>query len=90
MADNKNRKPIAPVNQGRDRTPNYNIKYGTQFRYGLYYAGVNHRQWSTWRYYNSYGTVLYYDPWTREWYYWCAPDLRYYPVSYVPYGIYAW
>jgi hypothetical protein len=33
---------------------------------------------------------LYFCPDDGVYYYWCVPDECYYPVSYCPYGVYAW
>lgn len=37
-----------------------------------------------------YGCTLYYDAELECYYYWCAPDSCYYPVSYCPYQRYGW
>ena len=85
---------VAPVHLGVHHVKNYHFHYGTVFPKGhvlagrYFYSGWNHRHWSRWAYYQSYGVNLYYCPYTLVWYYWCAPDFCYYPVSYVPYGRY--
>lgn len=93
-SDTSSGHPIAPVHLGVFRQNNYHINFGTRFPVGhrlagqFFYRGYNHRHWTHWRYYPSYGCYLYWCPYTTVWYYWCGPDLSYYPITYVPYNSY--
>lgn len=82
-------KPIAPVHTTRFTGKHYHHRHGHQFRYGFYYRGFNHNHWTRHYWDARYGTFLYYDPYALAWYYWCAPHYTFYPVAYVPLGVYA-
>ena len=62
---------------------------GTKFDHGICYRGRDHNHWGARRFDSRYGCDCYWDPYVLEWYYWCEPDLCFYPVSYCPYGVYA-
>lgn len=93
-ADSQKGRPVAPVDRGIRRVANYHLRYGVQFPPGhpyaglRYYLGWNHHQWTRYKFFPLYGTYLYWCPYATSWYYWCAPDLSYYPISYVPYNSY--
>lgn len=68
----------------------YHLTHGTKASFGFFYRGHNHHHWSH-RYWNDrYGCYCYFCPYTSCYYYWCAPDNCYYPVTYSPYGSYAY
>ena len=84
-----------PVRYGQFHTgpyahhaPQYHVRYGTRFAYGFYYQGYHHTHWSRVYVHPVYGCRVYYDPYTLREYYWCAPALCYYPITYCPYGTY--
>lgn len=80
-------RPVAPVHKGVDKeVKNYHTRFGKEFRGGRYYDGWDHHHWQSHYYDERYGCYLYEDPGLKTWYYWCAPQFRYYPVSYVPLG----
>jgi hypothetical protein len=93
-ADTKRGRLIAPVGLGIDRKPDYHRKFGTAFPKGhpcggrYFYKGWDHHQWTKWTFDRRYGCNLYWCPYAKGYYYWCAPDLCYYPVQYVPYKSY--
>jgi hypothetical protein len=58
--------------------------------YKGYHHVHHHHHWAFTRYYVDYGCILYYDPDTQTFYYWCPPDNCFYPVSYCPYDKYSW
>jgi hypothetical protein len=68
----------------------YHLRVGIHFEHGIYYKGKEHPHWALCRYDARYGCDCYWDPCSLTWYYWCEPDLCYYPVTYVPYRAYAW
>jgi len=68
----------------------YRLRVGIHFEHGIYYKGKVHPHWAHCRYDARYGCDCYWDPCSLTWYYWCEPDLCYYPVTYVPYRTYSW
>jgi hypothetical protein len=62
---------------------NYNKKFGYQFKYGWYYKGKNHQHWNYCYWSPSWGCYFYLDPCCNSYYYWCASQCCYYPVSYI-------
>jgi Ni/Co efflux regulator RcnB len=60
----------------------YAFQFGTKFDHGYFFSGREHRHWTERRYFAEYGCECYYCPSTSAWYYWYAPQARYYPVSY--------
>jgi hypothetical protein len=83
-------RPVVVVNRhNRVFVPNYHLKHGHRFRFGVYYNGFRHFHWSRVYWDARYGTHLYFDPYTAQYYYWCAPHYRFYPVTYVPLGVYS-
>ena len=69
-------------------TKNYHQLYGTQFKYGTYYPGIQHNHWSQVYFSPFYGCNVFVCPYTMVKYYWCPPANCYYPISYVPFGTY--
>ncbi|HEY7153698.1 MAG TPA: hypothetical protein VH575_07045 [Gemmataceae bacterium] len=60
----------------------YVSKYGTKFSHGYYFNARNF-YWNS-RYWSSrYGCYCYWSPYVNSWYYWCAPQSCYYPISYI-------
>ncbi len=59
--------------------------------WGYAYQG---RTWHHWEYTKvwsrQYGCYCNYCPYTYTWYYWCKPDLAWYPLSHCPYNTYSW
>lgn len=55
-----------------------------------FYRGYRSINWNYQYWYPSYGCYLYWVPSGNCYYYWCVPDNCYYPISYSPYGRYAW
>jgi len=68
----------------------YHLRVGVHFEHGIYYKGKEHPHWALCRYDARYGCDCYWDPCSLTWYYWCEPDVCYYPVTYVPYRTYSW
>ena len=64
------------------------MRHGTSFSHGVYYAGRDHNHWKSCYFDDRFGCHLYMCPTTSCYYYWCEADVRYYPVSYCPYGNY--
>lgn len=79
-------RPVAPIHRPRVFVNNYHINNGLRFRFGFYYNGFNHNHWSYHYWDTRYGTYLYYDPYALQYYYWCAPHFRFYPITYAPVG----
>jgi hypothetical protein len=77
-----------PGYNNANRIHNYYLQHGTRFAQGYFYRGRNHSHWTVIRFDPRYGCDLYWDPDLGIWFYWCAPDLCFYPVSYVPYRCY--
>src|SRR5262249_47895718 len=69
----------------RESYRGYHLSHGTRFEHGYYFSGRLHKHWTKRYWHNAYGCYVYYCPSTKCEYYWCLPDNRYYPVSYVPY-----
>jgi hypothetical protein len=67
----------------------YHHAHGHRFAHGYYYKGRNHHHWTKRYWHSGYRCYLYYCPDTLAYYYWCAPDNCYYPVSYCPYKTYS-
>jgi hypothetical protein len=64
----------------RGNRTRYYREYGYRFRYGTYYRGRWHRNFS-YRYFDRRWRVpFYWEPSARAWYYWYAPKKCYYPV----------
>ncbi len=59
-------------------------------RHGYFYHGRYHSHWSYFCWDWRYGCRVFFDPGVRCYFYYCAPDDSYYPVSYCPYGRYSW
>ena len=68
---------------------NYHLQHGTKFSNGFKYVGKNHSHWTQTRFDTRYGCTCYFDSGLSRWYYWCARDVCYYPVSYCPYQCYS-
>lgn len=85
-------RPVAPVHLGINRTSDYHLKHGQTFhrRHNMpgryFYSGHRHHHWTYWTFDNRYGTFLYWDKWTKNYFYWCAPHNRYYPIDHAPLG----
>jgi hypothetical protein len=60
----------------------YFSTYGTRFSHG-YYFGRNNFYWSSRYWSNRYGCYCYWNPYASGYYYWCAPQSCYYPISYI-------
>jgi hypothetical protein len=57
-------------------------KYGRKLSHG-YAFSARHFYWSS-RYWSSrYGCYCYWCPYVNGWYYWCASQTCYYPLSYI-------
>jgi hypothetical protein len=56
---------------------------GHRFSHGYFYRGANHRHWTSRCWSRRYGCACYRCPSAHSWYYWCAPQGCYYPVSYI-------
>jgi hypothetical protein len=70
---------------------NYHLQYGKKLGKNSYcYPGKYHNHWQYCCFNVRFGCYLYWCPCTDCWYYYCVPDCCYYPVWYVPYGIYLW
>ena len=67
-----------------------NLTKATKFSQGYMYKGKNHFHWTSQRWDARYGCVCFYDPYILAWFYWCEPDLCYYPVAYCPYQTFCW
>jgi hypothetical protein len=78
------------INLNPANTAGYNLKFGTKFQSGYLYKGCNHYHWTVCRFDVRYGCCCYFDPCCAVWYYWCEPDLCFYPVTYCPYRLYVW
>src|SRR4051794_35601747 len=63
--------------------PTSRPRYGHTFRYGYYYRGRHHPRWTRTYYWPRYRTTCYWDPGTSCWYYWCATEDCYYPITYI-------
>lgn len=93
--DTDKKTTLAPMWKGVDKTHHYHHKHGHKFphwhqmRGHFFYAGHHHHHWTYWTFSPHYGVHFYWDPWVQSYFYWCAPDNCYYPVSYVPYGTYS-
>jgi hypothetical protein len=77
---------------GQTKTPaqNYHLTHGTKFSGGYLYKGRHHNNWSYRHWDRDYRCWLCWDPCVCCYYYWCAPDACYYPLSYCPYSTYCW
>jgi hypothetical protein len=64
----------------------YHLTFGTKFSQGICYKGKDHCHWSYSCWLPSCGCTCYYCPCTLVYYYWCAPDECWYPITYCPYG----
>jgi hypothetical protein len=82
-------RPVVPAKLPRFAGNNYHQQFGHKFKHGYWYDGHKHNHWSRTYWDNRYGAYLYYDPFALAWYYWCAPQNAFYPVSYVPMGTYS-
>lgn len=60
--------------------------FGVKTSYGYVFHGHNHTHWSKSHFSPVYGVTIHWCPVTMTYYYWCAWDNCFYPVSYVPYG----
>ncbi|MBL8799483.1 MAG: hypothetical protein JNM56_36715 [Planctomycetia bacterium] len=69
---------------------NYHLNFGVKQQFGYSYKGFNHAHWSHSNWNAKFGCNTYWCPSVASYYYWCAPDHCWYPVSYCPYGKYAW
>lgn len=67
---------------------NYCQNFGVKKSFGYCYVGQNHCHWQSQCYSPQYGCQIYYCPSACGWYWWCAADGCYYPVSYCPHGVY--
>jgi hypothetical protein len=67
---------------------NYCQNYGVKKSFGYCYVGQQHCHWQSQCYSPQYGCQVYYCPSACGWYWWCAADCCYYPVSYCPHGVY--
>lgn len=65
------------------RSTPYHLQHGTKFSHGYYFSGRNHNFWTTQSWSGRYGCYCYWYPGTSSWYYWCAPQSCYYPISYI-------
>jgi len=74
----------------RNAFGNYHLTHGTRFQNGYFYRGRNHNHWAYWYWDRGYGCNLFWDPYVCSFYYWCAPQGGYYPLSYCPYNTYSW
>ncbi|MGE3806448.1 MAG: hypothetical protein AB7K24_17405 [Gemmataceae bacterium] len=69
---------------------NYHTQFGVKKPFGYCYQGYQHQHWSYKCWAPTYGCYVYWDPCLRSYYYWCVPDNCWYPVTYCPYGKFAW
>jgi len=63
----------------------YHLQFGTKYSFGYCFKGFNHCHWTYRCWYDYYGCYCYWCPCTCVWYWWCAQDGCYYPISYRPY-----
>jgi hypothetical protein len=66
--------------------PDYYKQFAVSRSYGYCYEGFYHNHWHSSRWNADHGCWMHYDRGVNSWYYWCAPDRCYYPVSYKPYN----
>jgi hypothetical protein len=69
---------------------NYCHQYGVKKHFGFCYHGYDHNHWYCNKWSNVHNCWFYYDYGCSNWYYWCEPDLCYYPCSYLPYKSYCY
>jgi hypothetical protein len=62
----------------------YYHRHGVAFRGGYCYRGYNHHHWAYRVWDGPHCRWQYYDPYLHCFYYWCAADNCYYPVTYCP------
>jgi hypothetical protein len=67
---------------------NYHVKHAVKHNFGYVYKGHSHYHWTKVIVNPTYGCRVFWCPSVSVWYYWCAPDQCFYPVSYCPYGTY--
>src|SRR5262249_38228782 len=63
-------------------TNSYVSKYGTKFSHGYSFSARNF-YWNSRCWSGRYGCYCYWCPYVSSWYYWCAPQSCYYPISYI-------
>jgi len=81
---------VRPVTTGkRVVINNYHLTHGVKFKFGFYYQGYGHNHWSYHYWDTRYGAYLYFDSYVNQYFYWCAPHFRFYPITYVPLGTFA-
>jgi hypothetical protein len=66
----------------------YHFKCGTKCSFGYCYKNYTHCHWAHKCWLPACGCYGYYCPYTLVYYYWCEPDLCWYPITYCPYGCY--
>jgi hypothetical protein len=79
---------VRPAGYIKRFSKRYHWRHGKRFRFGWYYPGFWHRQWTRCVWIPRYRTYCYWDPYTTQYYYWCQPRNCYYPVTYCPTGSY--
>lgn len=80
----ENFKQLQPTYLGKD----YFKKCGKLVNGFCCYPGHIHAHWSCQVWWPTVGCYLYWDPCLEVYFYYCVPDDCWYPVDYVPYGIY--
>lgn len=66
--------------------PDYYQQFAVSRSFGYCYEGFYHNHWHSSRWNADHGCWMHFDRGVNSWYYWCAPDRCYYPVSYKPYN----
>jgi len=68
----------------------YCYKYGVKKSFGYCYKGYDHCHWYCNKWSSVHNCWFFFDPSCSLWYYWCEPDLCYYPCNYLPYRTYVY
>lgn len=68
----------------------YCFKFGVKKSFGYCYHGIDHCHWYCNKWSPIHNCWFYFDQSCLLWYYWCEPDLCYYPVTYLPYRTYVY
>jgi hypothetical protein len=77
---------VRRVGQGRGLYRDWHLTHGVKFSGGYLYGGKRQPHWA-FRYWNPrLRCWSYWDPGTLRFYYWCAPDACYYPMTTCPSG----
>jgi hypothetical protein len=74
------------ISNNMGKGSNYHLTNAVKFDHGFFYRGRDHNHWTSQRFDSRYGCTCYFDGGLSTWFYFCAVDVCYYPVSYVPNG----